>query len=193
MNMRLFNRLWAVIALVVGMIFAASPVFAAKDKKAPTTPTNLRVTGTSAYSVSLAWNPSTDNSRSVIYTICCANASSETFPGPTSTRVYTAGLEAGRTFTLRISARDPSGNLSGYSNAVTFTLPADITPPAKPSLSMTDVGATHVSLAWTSTDDGPHIWFNVWMDGHAILSGSRDSAGNQSAPAALTTCAGTFC
>jgi hypothetical protein len=112
---------------------------------------NLHVTGMTAYSVSLAWNPSTDNSGSVIYTICCANVSSETFPGPASSRVYRAGLEAGRSFTLRISARDPSGNVSGYSNSVTFTLPRDTTPPTKPMVSVTDVGSTHVSLAWSSS------------------------------------------
>ncbi len=88
------------------------------------------------FSMSLAWNPSTDNSGSVTYTICCANVSSETFPGPASSRVYRAGLEAGRSFTLRISARDASGNVSRYSNPVTFTLPADSTPPTQPVVSL---------------------------------------------------------
>jgi hypothetical protein len=127
--------------------------------------------------VSLAWNPSTDNSGSVTYTICCANVSSETFPGPASSRVYTAGLEAGRSFTLRIVAKDAAGNYSKYSNTVTFTLPRDTTPPAKPVVSVTDVGPTHVSLAWSSVEDGPNVWFNVYMDGAAVRSGVRDTSG----------------
>jgi chitinase len=130
------------------------------------------------YSVSLAWNPSTDNSGSVTYTICCANVSSETFPGPASSRVYRAGLEAGRSFTLRISARDTAGNASGYSNTVTFTLPRDTTPPTKPVVTVTDVGSTHVSLAWSSVEDGPNVWFSVSMNGSSILQGSRDTAAN---------------
>ena len=104
----LLSRLPAFVALLLGLalILPGSPASAARDRKPPTTPTDLRVTGLSPYTVSLAWNPSTDNSGSVTYTICCANVSSETFPGPASTRVYRAGLEAGRTFTLRIFARD---------------------------------------------------------------------------------------
>jgi chitodextrinase len=165
--------------LILGVAPAmAAHDWAAQDRKPPTTPKNLRVTGMTAYSVSLAWDPSTDNSGSVIYTICCANVSSETFPGPASTRVYRAGLEAGRTFSLRIVARDAAGNYSGYSNTVTFTLPRDVTPPTKPVVSVTDVGSRHVSLAWSSTDDGPNVWYTVRQDGTPILSGTRDTSAN---------------
>ena len=68
------------LALLLILLVPASPALAARDRTPPTTPTNLRVTGMTAYGVSLAWNPSTDNSGSVTYTICCANVSSETFP-----------------------------------------------------------------------------------------------------------------
>src|SRR5687768_11316411 len=164
MKKRLFSMFPAFVAilLVLVLFLPVSSVSAARDRTPPTTPKNLRVTGMTPYSVSLAWTPSTDNSGSVTYTICCANVSSETFPGPASNRIYRAGLEAGRTFTLRISARDAAGNVSGYSNSVTFTLPRDTTPPTKPTVSVTDVGPTHVSLAWSSTEDGPNVWFNVY-------------------------------
>src|SRR5688572_12478560 len=168
---------FAAIALLLAMVLGVTPAQAARDRTPPTKPTNLRVTGMTPYTVSLAWNPSTDNSGSVTYTICCANVSSETFPGPASTRVYRAGLEAGRTFTLRISARDAAGNVSGYSNSVTFTLPRDTTPPAKPTVTVTDVGPTHVSLAWSSVDDGPNLWFNVYLDGSPVRQGVRDTSG----------------
>jgi chitinase len=166
------------LAVALALIVGVAPAMAARDRTPPTRPTNLRVTGMTPYSVSLAWNPSTDNSGSVIYTICCANVSSETFPGPASSRVYRAGLEAGRTFTLRISARDPSGNFSGYSNSVTFTLPPDVTPPTKPVVTVTDVGSTHVSLSWSSTEDGPNVWFTVFRDGAPVMQGTRDTSAN---------------
>jgi chitodextrinase len=165
------------ILLMLVLVLGVSPAAAARDRKPPTTPTNLRVTGMTSYSVSLAWNPSTDNSGSVTYTICCANVSSETFPGPASSRVYRSGLEAGRSFTLRISARDAAGNVSGYSNSVTFTLPPDTTPPTQPVVSATDVGPSHISLAWSSTEDGPHVWFAVYMNGTSLIQGSRDTSG----------------
>ena len=167
----------ATLLLVLALVFGVTPAQAARDKTPPTTPSHLRVTGMTPYTVSLAWNPSTDNSGSVTYTICCANVSSETFPGPASSRVYTAGLESGRTFTLFIVARDASGNYSKQSNVVTFTLPADVTPPARPTVSVTDVGPTHVSLAWSSIEDGPNVWFNVYMNGSAVLQGTRNTSG----------------
>lgn len=180
MRLQLLSKISTIvgIVLILALILAVSPVSAARDRTPPTTPKNLTVTAMTPYSVSLTWTPSTDNSGSVTYTICCANVSSETFPGPASSRVYRAGLEAGRTFTLRISARDAAGNVSKYSNSVTFTLPRDTTPPTKPVVTVTDVGPTNVSLAWSSTEDGPHVWFTVFMNGNAILQGVRDTSGN---------------
>jgi len=176
MNIRHMTKLSAMIILILILASAALPASAAQDRKPPTTPTNLQVTGMTPYTVSLAWNPSTDNSGSVTYIICCANVSSETFPGPASSRVYGAGLEAGRSFTLRIVAKDAAGNYSGYSNSVTFTLPRDTTPPTKPVVSVTDVGPTHVSLAWSSVEDGPNLWFYVWMNGSQVLASRNTSA-----------------
>ena len=177
MNQRKLAKVAVLIVLMLVIVLAAFPASAARDRKPPTTPTNLRVTGMTAYTVSLAWNPSTDDSGSVTYIICCANVSSETFPGPASSRVYRAGLEAGRSFTLRIVAKDAAGNYSGYSNSVTFTLPRDVTPPSNPTVSVTDVGPTHVALAWSSVDDGPNVWFTVRMNGSSVLSGQKDTAG----------------
>ena len=113
MYKRTLFRLSVSALLVVLMVLALAvlPASAAADRKPPTTPTNLRVTGMTAYSVSLAWNPSTDNSGSVTYTICCANVSSETFPGPASSRVYRAGLEAGRSFTFASSQKMPQATI----------------------------------------------------------------------------------
>ena len=173
------RKILALVAclLVLGLILPVSPASAARDRTPPTTPTNLRVTGMTPYSVSLAWNPSTDNSGSVTYQICCANVSSETFPGPASTRVYRAGLEAGRSFTLFIVARDATGNYSKQSNTVTFTLPRDTTSPTKPTVTVTDVGPTHVSLAWSSVEDGPNVWFNVYMNGSPVRQSVKDTSG----------------
>jgi chitodextrinase len=179
MKTRFFSRssAFVAVALVLVLLLPAAPASAARDRQPPTTPTNLRVTGMTAYSVSLAWNPSTDNSGSVTYQICCANVSSETFPGPASSRVYRAGLEAGRSFTLFIVARDTAGNYSRQSNTVTFTLPRDTTPPTKPTVTVTDVGPTHVSLAWSSIEDGPNVWFTVFMNGSPIRQGVKDTSG----------------
>jgi hypothetical protein len=69
------------------------------------------------------------------------------------------GLLPGRTYTLRVAARDLAGNNSKSSNAVTVTLPGEIPgAPTKPVVQLLGVGPTHVSLTWSSTDNGPTVW-----------------------------------
>ena len=59
----------AAILVMLVSIFGTSPALAAGDRTAPTKPTNLRVTSTTPYNVSLAWNSSTDNSGSFSYKV----------------------------------------------------------------------------------------------------------------------------
>lgn len=159
--------------LVVGA--GASPVSAQpRDRTPPTQPTNLQVTAVTSYSATLTWNPSTDKSGQFSYVICCANVSSQTAPQTATSVVYTAGLEAGRSFSLRIYAVDAAGNYSKPSNSVSFTLPADTIPPTQPILAVKDVGPTHVKLAWSSTDDGPNVWYWVFMNGSPVVQGTRE-------------------
>ena len=159
------------LALVATAALAAPP----GDRKAPTTPTDLRVTGVTAYSVSLAWNPSTDNSGQVRYKICCADVNSQWVEGPASAAVYSAGIRPSRSFTLRIWAIDPSGNWSKPSNEVTFTTPADTTPPTTPRVSVTGVGPTHVALHFSSVDEGP-LWYNVLINGSPLFTASSSDS-----------------
>lgn len=172
---RLVASMTLVLALLPGVVHAGPG--AGKDRTPPTTPTNLQVTGTTPYSVSLAWNPSTDNSGKFSYRICCAYSNSATVSPPATTFTFTAGVEANRPFSFRISAVDAAGNSSGYSNSVSGTTPRDTTPPTKPVVSVTDVGPTHVSLAWSSTEDGPHVWFTVYQDGNPVMNGTAATSG----------------
>jgi hypothetical protein len=123
------------------------------------------VTATTSYSVSLVWNPSTDNSGTFSYVICCAGTQRASVPQTATSFTFTAGLEAGRPYSLRIWAVDAAGNYSGPSNTVSGTLPSDVTPPTKPLLSVTDVGPGHVTLAFSSIEDGPNVWYQVFQDG----------------------------
>jgi chitinase len=109
--------------------------------------------------------------------ICCANVSSQTAPQGSHTGfTYTSGLEAARPFTLRLYALDAAGNYSKPSNSVTFTTPPDRIPPTKPLVSVTNVGSTYVSLMWSSIEDGPHVWYSVYMNGNAVAYASRDTS-----------------
>ena len=63
-----------------------------------------------------------------------------------------------------------AGNRSKNSNKVTVSLPRDINPPTVPVLTATDVGPTHVSLSWSSTDEGSTIYYTVYRDGVKFFS-----------------------
>jgi chitodextrinase len=163
-------------ALLLGLPLSASAA-PKQDKQAPTKPTNLHVTGVGPYSVSLAWNPSTDNVGVVRYVVCCsASGNSQDIPAPASSGVFTAGVEPNRVQTVRIYAVDAANNFSQPSNFVTATTTADTVPPTTPLVSVTGVGPTHVALLWSATDNGPNIWYTVWMNGTQVMTASQNTS-----------------
>ncbi|MFD4673965.1 cellulase family glycosylhydrolase [Lentzea sp. NPDC058450] len=82
------------------------------DTEAPSVPGNLRSTGTTSSSISLAWNASTDNVGVTGYTLSNGQSVS-------STTVTVTGLTANTDYTFTVRARDAAGNQSGASNSVT--------------------------------------------------------------------------
>jgi hypothetical protein len=149
----------------------------AGDRKAPTRPTDLRVTAVGPYSLSLAWNPSSDNVGVVRYVVCCSSSGkSQELPGGAASGVFTAGVEPRRAQTVRIYAVDAANNWSLPSDFVTATTTADTVPPTVPRVSVTGVGPTHVALTWASTDNGPNIWYHVRVNGAQVISTTRNTA-----------------
>src|SRR5262245_55578120 len=110
----------AVPALLLATGFSAPA--SAKDVKSPTTPTNLRVTGKEAYSVSLAWNPSTDNSGSFSYRVVLSWGYTATVPQTQTNFTWTGHVEPRKTYSFYVYAVDAAGNRSKNSNTVTVTL-----------------------------------------------------------------------
>jgi chitodextrinase len=155
-----------VLTLVVGAGVASA---APKNRSAPTTPTDLRVTGTTASSVSLAWNPSTDNGGVTrLRYIVVDSRGFGTLVWHPQTTVTITSLTPGSTYSFHVYAEDEKWNRSGNSNTVTATLPLDTTPPTPPELSVTAVTPSEVWLSWTaSTDDIPLnlAGYRVLIDG----------------------------
>jgi hypothetical protein len=154
----------------------ASPAFgASSDRKAPTRPANLRSTVNTSWSVSLAWDPSTDNSGSVSYRVR-DNWGREISVAGTQTSVtwkYPAHppLHNGSTYSFVVYAKDAAGNKSATSNSVTVPLPLDTQAPTVPTFAVTSVGTRHISLVWSSTDDSPFISYSVFKNGVRISTG----------------------
>jgi chitodextrinase len=118
------------------------------DTQAPSVPTSLTASASSATQVDLSWQASTDNVGVAGYTIYRDNAVLNTVLG--STLAYTDNTVTGSmTYTYSIDAFDAAGNYSAQST------PVSVTTPAIPSSLTFDVGAdTYVSSAYPDSNYG---------------------------------------
>jgi hypothetical protein len=134
----------------------------------------LRITGFTSYSVSLAWSPSTGGSGNITYKVRHNWGYEKSVSLPEIT--WTGNLEPRSTYSFYVYAVDSAGRKSKNSNSVTVRLPADTIPPAKPAVTVTGIGPSYVSLSWSSSDDGPFIWYTVFKDGSPYITGERTTA-----------------
>jgi chitinase len=148
------------------------------DTQSPTAPANLRITATTSSSVSLAWNPSSDNVAVTGYDVLRGG----TLVGATAATTFTAtGLAPATAFTFTIRARDAAGNLSAISNAISATTqsggggtqPSPWAPntPYTAGTRVTYQGSTyecrqnHTSLVGWEPANVPALWLLVTGDG----------------------------
>ena len=154
----------AAILVVLVSLFGISPALAARDRKPPTKPANLRATSLTAYNVRLTWDPSTDDSGTFTYRVWVSWGSTTTMPQTQTT--YSVGLVPNNTYSFYVYAVDGSGNVSQRSNTLTVTTPPDTTAPTPPVVRLAGVNPTEIALTWTaSTDDGLHIRYKVFVNG----------------------------
>jgi chitodextrinase len=164
--------IFVVLALLVSL-FGVTPALAARDRTPPTRPTNLRVTSTTSYQVSLAWNPSTDNSGSFSYRVVVSDGATYTLPQTQTT--FTHFVAPLGTYSFYVYAVDGAGNKSQKSNTVSATPPPDNTAPTPPVVSVVGVNPTEVSLEWTaSSDDGPYLFYQVFVNGNPSVDAGQN-------------------
>jgi chitodextrinase len=166
------RRFWTCLAAGVslGVLLPAIPAAAGRDRTPPTTPANLRITATTATTISLAWNASTDNSSNFWYCVQ-TNGDGCIRVNPPQTTFTRSQLLPERTHTFAVYALDAAGNRSANSNTVSYTTPPDTRPPSPPPvLSTTAVAPTTISLTWTpSLDDISQVWTSLFVDGSAVF------------------------
>ncbi|HXT33893.1 MAG TPA: carbohydrate-binding protein, partial [Vicinamibacterales bacterium] len=187
---------------------------AAPDNIPPSTPSGLVVSALGAGSVTLSWNPATDNVGVTGYRVYRDGA---LVASPTAPTAQIGALLASTAYSFTVAAVDAAGNASAPSAplAVTTAAPADTTPPSTPTgLAASAVGTTSFTLSWSPATD------NVGVAGYRVYRGATliaspagtsvgvsglsasttyaftvaafDAAGNtspQSAPLSLTTMA----
>jgi len=146
------------------------------------------------------------------YVVQCSNGRSMMVAGSQTTATFSSGFDYNRTYSFRVYAVSSGGTWSNASNTVTATLLNDTTAAAKPVVSSSGIGPTHVDLAWSYADIDPNPRFDIYVDGqlwHGQVAGTskrivflspnttytfrvraRDSAGNwseMSDPLVVTT------
>jgi len=88
------------------------------DTQAPTTPTNVTVTGVTSSSVSLSWTASTDNVGVTGYDVYQGTSLALSVTGTTA---IVTGLTPNTTYTFKVAAKDAAGNVSPLSTGVNAT------------------------------------------------------------------------
>src|SRR6266496_888299 len=139
----------------------------------PPTPENFRVTATTAYTATVAWDPPRNNSGDFNYHLSGAyGVTSAILPKTATSHTFTR-LHSGNEYWFFIYARDAGGNASGTVSVTTRTL-HDTTPPSTgPVITLTEVGSNYVSISLTpAQDDCPFLSYQVSVNGdpHTSLS-----------------------
>jgi chitodextrinase len=130
-------------------------------------PKNLRVTGVTDWTVALMWDAPKGKAPSS-YVVQCSNGRSMTVAGAQTSATFSSGFDYNRTYSFRVYAVSSSGAWSSASNMVTATLLSDTTPAAKPVVSSTGSGPTHVDLAWSYADNDPSPRFDIYVNGQLL-------------------------
>lgn len=161
---------------------AATAVPQAFSDAAPSAPTGLGSSGTTATGTTLSWTASTDDVGVTGYDVYRGG----TYLGSTAAGVRTfssAGLTPSTTYSYTVIARDGAGRSSPPSATLSVTTPApapaDTSAPSAPVLSRTGVTSTTASLAWTSSTD------NVGVTTYVVYRGTT-AVGTIAAASSLT-------
>jgi chitodextrinase len=173
------GRTWArASVLVLALVFVSAAAGALpRDRSSPSAPTSLRITATSATSLSLAWNASKDNSSNWWYCVQRSGAGCFRVDPPRTTFTYPL-LWPGTSYSFTVVAIDSAGNRSAPSNAVTFTAPPDTTPPSAPVLGAVTVLPTRITLGWTkSVDNATQVSYTLLVNGTPSASNLIGSSG----------------
>ena len=121
-----------------------------QDTTPPSVPANVNAAANSTSQITIAWNPSTDNTAVAGYNLYRDGEPLNTAL-VTSTSYTDTGLDAGVTYSYTVQAQDAAGNLSAVSTPAVATTPGSgATAPDAPT-GLTATGSSgQVGLSWTA-------------------------------------------
>jgi len=156
-------------------LFAPSPAFAATDRTPPTTPTNVHVETVSFTWAKIVWDASTDDSGELIYDATIDLPSGPNTQSDLTPSTTFGGLEAGKTYTVSVQARDFAGNVSASASVQFTTLPRTGPPPTTP----TNLRGEYVNGVLNAIVWDPSIYSGgvsyVLYSGNTVLADSSDT------------------
>ncbi|MFY9488708.1 MAG: family 16 glycosylhydrolase [Solirubrobacterales bacterium] len=146
------------------------------DTAPPSPPTNLRITGRSETTATVAWDSSTDNDAIAHYEILVDLVSAGTTPDT----AFEFQIPCGQIRSVIVLAFDPSGN-SGVSGPLAVSggecTPPDQTPPSQPGNTRAiDITKTSATIVWDpSTDQSGLAEYVLILGGEVIGATSATS------------------
>jgi glucose/arabinose dehydrogenase len=159
------------------------------DGVAPSAPTNLRSTGTTHNTQSLAWDAATDNVGVTGYDVYQHGQLMKSVAGNVLATAV-EGLTPDTEYQWAVFAKDAAGNVSAGSNIIfvrTSQAPPDNQAPTVPgNLNSPRKSATTVDLAWTAATDNVRVTgYDIFRDN--VQSGTADGTATTTTVAGLTT------
>ena len=145
----------AIVAVVAiaAVAISAAPASARVDRKAPSKPGNLRLTGTTTTTISIAWNAATDNSGKLSYEMHLWRDPRVPVLPQTQTSFTWTELRPSVEYYVSVAAVDAAGNRT-YSDLLIVRTPRDtIAPTAPGTLRVDSVTASQVALSWDPATD----------------------------------------
>jgi chitodextrinase len=147
-------------------------VTAIADNQPPSPPLNLTVTSVAFTTISLKWEPSTDNTSIKGYEISC---NYKKIASASSTCYECKRLTPGMTYTFSVRSYDIAKNYSMQSNNISSSTNPDTEPPTLPAgLRATLLTETKVNLVWLPSSDNVKVrGYEIYCDGIKIGTSSK--------------------
>jgi glucose/arabinose dehydrogenase len=147
----------------------------------PTSPTNVHLISVTPNTVTIGWDPATDDVGVVAYDMfhdgqLCATVSGDTF------QATCTGLSPRVMYGFYVDARDGDGNVSQSSDTLQVTTPDsdDHEPPTVPGNLHANISGTSATLTWDPSTD------NVGVAGYRVYDGTTPVATTTDTSATIT-------